>query len=271
MSIAAAVRTGSAVVLAADSRVTAPVIAGENPDGSVIRTSKVFDNGTKVAQDRSGSAIAAFTGYGGVDVQAAVRHFTGMNLSLWGCRDAQDARVAKASRQMARARVAYSFPGAEDLREMTAILAAPLQDSPAPRVWRIELSCEEPRVEEIRERPGLWLEGSIGFIFPALYGLGGPTATRLKEALGVDDATWEDALRSGSASVPANQINFEAMPLQDAIDFAAFCVRTQVAMSGFLPHQTSGGPVDVMTLEAGQKPRIRTFPGKSPGLPSAIP
>lgn len=61
-----------------------------------------------------------------------------------------------------------------------------------------------------------------------------------------------------------DQVNFETMPLQDAIDFAVFLAGVQIEMDRFLPGSPfCGGPIDVMVLRMVPTPEILTFPGKA--------
>ncbi len=54
------------------------------------------------------------------------------------------------------------------------------------------------------------------------------------------------------------------MPLQDAIDLAAFLAHVQVQMNRFLPEEKPcGGAIDVMVLQAMPTPTVISLPGKT--------
>ena len=75
MTILVAVRTGSAAVLAADSKVTAQAYVGTEPDGAPRYQRQTSDHGVKITEDGSSTAIAAFSGSSVIGEQSAVDYF----------------------------------------------------------------------------------------------------------------------------------------------------------------------------------------------------
>ncbi len=62
MTIAVAIKTGSAVVFAADSKVTTQGIAGLGDDGTPNLVTQTYDNAYKIAHDRSRRLMAMVAG-----------------------------------------------------------------------------------------------------------------------------------------------------------------------------------------------------------------
>jgi hypothetical protein len=66
MTIAIAIRTASAVVFAADSKITTSGIAGYEEDGTPRWVEQTYDNATKVVHDRSRTLMAMAAGYSNI-------------------------------------------------------------------------------------------------------------------------------------------------------------------------------------------------------------
>lgn len=82
MTILVAVRTGSALVMAADSKLTTNVPIGTKEDGTPNYVPQTYDHAVKITQDASSSAIAAFAGHGTIGEQNAVDYFARQHLDL---------------------------------------------------------------------------------------------------------------------------------------------------------------------------------------------
>jgi len=256
VSIAVAIKTGTAVVLAADSRVAAQAVDGTFPDGSPHFSTSYFDTARRLARDRTGSAIAAFTEADAIGLQASARHFTQHAARLSGSPEQQDEQIASVARKMSEARAAA--PRREPADSFALVVAVPLEIA-APRIWRLDLRAPEPLVIELLKRPGPWLEGAADHAFGLLFGPNGVNGVRLQRAIDVRDDAWAAGLCKISGWLPVNRIHFDGMPLRDAIDLATFLVRTQITMERFLPNPAAGGPIDVLTIEGGRTPVIRRF------------
>ena len=63
MTIAVAIRTGSAVVFAADSKVTTSGVVGINEDGSPRWLEQTYDNATKIVHDLNQHVMAMVVGH----------------------------------------------------------------------------------------------------------------------------------------------------------------------------------------------------------------
>jgi hypothetical protein len=75
MTVVVAVKTGSAAILAADSKLTTRCFAGFDPEGKPRFIDQTYDHAVKLVADRSETAIAAFAGNGNIGEQNAVDFF----------------------------------------------------------------------------------------------------------------------------------------------------------------------------------------------------
>jgi hypothetical protein len=273
MTVITIVRTGSAAVLAADSRVTTQATGGIEADGTPRLIPQTYDHAVKLVQDRSGSLIAAFAGYGNIGKQAAADYFSRLELAFPTATDAQDVRLRGIVDDMVTERKAFfkelNIPPGK-IPQTSAMLAAASVDRLAPRIWRVSLEGETSSVIEILQNPGVWVEGSSDLALTLLYGHTGVQWEELRRALGVGGDEFEKAASKARQLAPINRINFWSMPVQDAIDFAVFICSVQVDMEKFLPGiPACCGPIDVMTLELAPETRVRVFSGKALHHPMA--
>ena len=267
MTIVVAVRTGAAVVLAADSKLTTQAPAGRNPDGTIRYLPQTYDSAVKIVRDFSETSIAAFAGHGNIGEQNATDYFSRVQAQMYQPPEIQDQRLREIVDEMVVARRDFwtelGLP-LDQIPPTIVILAAAPQGATAPRVWRIELIGPEGAITEILKSAGVWFEGSIHMVMTLLYGLTGVQAEALRLELGVDQDVFSKALNSATDSSAIRQINFWTMPLQDAIDFAVFCAKLQVEMERFLPGMAAcGGPIDLMAVEMAPRPNILDLPGKA--------
>lgn len=267
MTVLVAVRTGSAAVLAADSKLSTQMKVGANEDGTPRLLPQTYDYAVKIVKDRSSTAIAAFAGFGNIGEQNAVDYFARLHLNLYVDAETQNAIVRDLAAGMVKERrkasEKYGF-AFKDAPQTSALIAAPPADGTAPRLWRIELVGEKVNVQDILLWPGVWLEGSVGMTLTLLYGLDAERGEALRARLKVEHEVLKEALNATVDSASVNKINFFTMPVQDAMDFALFCAKVQVEMERFLPGIAGcGGPIDLMTLEMAPEPTIRAFPGKT--------
>ena len=63
MTIEVAVKTGSAVVFAADSKVTTSAIGGYQENGDLLWAEQTYDNGVKLVHDRTARVMAMVAGH----------------------------------------------------------------------------------------------------------------------------------------------------------------------------------------------------------------
>lgn len=268
MTIAVAIRTGSAVVFAADSKLTTVGLEGFEEDGSPRWVDQTYDNATKVAHDRNKTLMAMAAGHASIGRVAATDFIARTSFANYGDAAAQDQGLAALVTSMVdekRRFWADSQVSEEQWRGPTMILAAPGPDGIDPRVWRIDLEGAGSETEEILTNPGLWLEGSYEEAYTLLYGFNTRILRRIGEQVGVEpQRMWDAAFHPQGWLRPIDRINFWAMPLQDAVDLAVFLATVQVQMDRFLPGTPAcGGPIDVMVLRMAPQPQIVVQPGKT--------
>jgi hypothetical protein len=266
MTVIVAVRTGSAVVLAADSKLTTQAVAGKNADGTPRWLPQSYDFATKVVEDASHTAVAAFAGNGNIGEHNASDYFARLSAHLNVTAVSQDARVSEIASDMALARKTLAAKigiGADQVPPTTVLLVAASDGATAPRVWRIELQSATPKIDEILKTPNVWFEGSTASIFALMYGAIPSYEFAIRGHPKMDQAVFDAAKTEALHHCPIKQINFWTMPIQDAMDFATFCATVQVEMERFLPGLAAcGGPIDLVIVETSPNRRIRQFPGK---------
>jgi hypothetical protein len=267
MTIAVAIRTGTAVVFASDSKVTTVAPSGVDVEGKPVFQHQSYDNAFKIVHDRTQTAMAMFVGtvnFGPVDAMSV---FSKMELGLDVSPPLQDTRIQElAANLQARRETVWGGLGLEKAKwpGPLVLLAAPPAQAVTPRLWHLDFSKGDPAIQELfLAGPGVFLEGSTQQALSLLYGFDTRLRMSLKDTLPASQPVMDEAFSKFSPDSPINKINFWAMPIQDAIDLAVFLAQVQIQMERFLPGlPTCGGPIDVMVMEMTPEPKIRFFPGK---------
>jgi hypothetical protein len=274
MTIAVAIRTGSTVVFAADSKVTVPGVVGIDADGNPRWDDQTYDNATKVVHDRSRTLMAMVAGYATIGQIAATDFIAMKSLQFLDNIDDQDKRVDDLVEEMFARKRAYwqqTQVAPEKWPGPTVLLAAPSVKENLPRVWRADLEGESPKISEILTEPGINLEGAYAEVFSLLYGYHFEVLSGFSKELNITKEMRLEAFKNMKVLRPIDKLNLWAMPVQDAIDMAVFLARVQVEMDRFLPgNPACGGPIDVMVLQMAPEPGIVTYPGKKPHHPQII-
>jgi hypothetical protein len=266
MTIAVAIRTGSAVVFAADSKITTLGLVGVEDTGEPRWQEQTYDNATKVVHDRSQTLMAIVAGSANIGQISTTDFISTQSLNFGKTEVDHDAKINELVAAMVERKSAYwkttqvppeKWPGP------TLLMAAPGPEHDNPRVWRVGLEGEGSRVSEILSEPGIKLEGAYDEVFSLLYGFHFEVFDGVRLALGISEDSMWDALKTMKALRPFDKLNLWAMPIQDAIDMAVFLATVQVEMDRFLPGTPAcGGPIDVMVLQMAPQPGILSIPGK---------
>lgn len=270
MTIAVAVKTSSAIIFAADSKVTTLGIAGIEQNGSPRMVEQTYDNATKVAHDRSKGLMAIVAGHANIGRVGAIDLISSKSFPVIFGETAsdQDRRIRDLVIELVAQKRAYwettnlapdQWPGP------TLLLAAPGPADSAPRLWRVDLSGPDSAVEELlKDNPGIRLEGSYASAFTLLYGYDLDVLHGVGVNLAKKPEEVSDALGKLAVLKPLDKLNLWAIPTQDAIDLAVFLAHVQEQMDRFLPGTPRcGGPIDVLVLQTAPEPGILTFPGKA--------
>jgi hypothetical protein len=273
MTIAIAIRTGSSVVFAADSKVTTRGIIGLKADGHPRWVDQTYDNATKVVHDAQRTMMAMVAGYGNIGQISATDFIMRRALGLHPDASTQDKALAGIVDGMVQVKKDFwstSKVPADQWPGPTLLVGAPGPDGINPRIWRIRLVGSSSQTRETLTRPGLRLEGSYNELFGLIYGSEPDVLNGIGRELYIrKDRLWK-ATDSPKVLRPVDKINFATMPIQDAIDFAVFLANVQVEMDRFLPGTPAcGGPIDVMVLRMSPQPNIDSFLGKTLHHPRA--
>lgn len=267
MTIAVAIRTGSAVIFAADSKVITRGIVGFEDDGSPRWVDQTYDNATKVTYDKTKHLMAMVAGHANVGASSATDFVSMWSLPQVSESDELDGPVKSLVSAMAEEKRSFwkKFESVDSKQWLgpTMIIAATGQGRATPRVWHANLDGEAFTLTEILERPGIWLEGSYVDAFTLLYGYNPDILEETRNLLGIEEQKLTEVLGARKTLSPIHKIALNGMPVQDAVDMAVFLATVQVQMDRFLPGQAAcGGPIDVMVLQTAPEPGIRAFPGK---------
>lgn len=269
MTIEISVKTGSAVVFAADSKVTTSAITGYGEDGDLIWADQTYDNGVKLVHDKTARVMAMVAGHANVGLLAATDVISRLSLGgeIGQSLEQQDAEIAHFVGRVVEQKTAYwettevehaKWPGPMILLACSAV------DGITPRVWRADLRGEGVALQEILKSPGIETEGSYDEVFTLLYGFDGAALSSICNNLGVTIDQWAEAFKNAKVLRPIDKLNLWSMPVQDAIDLAVFLATVQVEMDRFLPGTPAcGGAIDVMVLQMAPEPAIKTYPGKA--------
>jgi len=272
MTILVAVKTGTDLVVAADSKVTVDGFRGVGPDGKGIWAPHTFDNGTKIAISSTKSWVAAIAGsasLGPNPVDDLIREISVIGAPSRADQD-EDLKTI-VDELMEERRKAYEPSGVSsiDWPVTTLLLFSADPEGRGVRSWDVALVGDQPQVAPILEYPGIWLAGSFEFAYSLLYGAS-PEA--LASICRTHLIPFEARFKYQSNYVtPRSKINttIAGMPMQDAIDFAVAMVNTQITTERYLPGVPKcGGAVDVAIVHGFPKDTVSWFPGKEIRHPS---
>lgn len=271
MTIAIALRTNVAIVLAADSKLTTRGIGGLDANGNPVWIEQTYDNATKIVQDLHGDAIAVVAGSVGLGSTSIMDYLATSAVPLSTDPANQNTQIETFAEDLANLRAAYwkqSKVPEKQWPSAVILLGVASPSSQEPMAWRILLHGEKPEVLQILQTPLLWLEGSYVNAWSLLYGFHPEVISAIGRELKVaGQAIGEDviyqALQQLTALRPVDQLSLGVMPIQDAIELAVFLATTQVQMERFLPgNPRCGGPIDVVVLKTAPNKDILWFPGK---------
>ena len=266
MTIAVTVRTGSAVVFAADSKVTTSGIVGFNENGDPKWVEQTYDNATKVVHDHSQTIMAMVAGHANISQESAMDFFLSRDLQDLSRYSDQDQRLSTLIDSMVDQKKKFwenIRVSADEWRGPVILLAGPSTSGNVPRIWRIDLEGSGSQHSEVLKDPGIYLEGSYNESFGLLYGYEPSVLEGLRNRLGIDHEALGQAVQNLHVLRPIDKLSLWSMPLQDAIELAVFLVTVQIQMDRFLPGTLAcGGPIDVMVLQTVPTRAIISLPDK---------
>ena len=275
MTVLVAVRTLSAIIFAADSKLTTYGRVGFDEKGEAIIVPQTYDNATKIVSDQARTGMAAVAGSASMGKMSFMDYIASTTLPTLAEPGQQEKALDGVAQAMAALRAEYWSDVALERWPVTQLLVATSSpDSRSPLLWEVNFQGKEAKVELVGNR--VYFAGTYQRIFPLLYGydlyLVHAAAAELKA--GEQPVNPDDLLavlaRTLKVLKPIEQMNPHVMPIQDAVDFAYFLATTEIQMERFLPGEAAcGGPVDVMVLKTSPATEILWYPGKElhhPGL-----
>jgi hypothetical protein len=273
VTIAITIKTGSAVVFAADSKVTTTGLVGFKEDGEPNWVIQTYDNAYKVARDRERRLMAMVAGHANVGALPATDFINAVNFPESASVEEQDSHLHQLLQQMEAESRSYwqtSKLAEDQWPGPVLVFASAAPERRTARVWSGSIQGGKFTLNEILPEPGIFLEGSYSEVFALLYGIDFRKAPDVGKLLGVEDEKFIEAWKQSKVLSPIDKLNLYAMPAQDAMELAEFLATLQVEMDRFLPGEAAcGGPIDLMVLQLFPQPTIVEFLGKTLHHPGA--
>lgn len=262
MTIAITLKVNDGLVLAADSATTIPLV---NQDGKFVGTWGVYNNANKVFNLYRGLPIGAATWGLGVIGNASIalicKEFRGRLMGTnhrgetWKIdphRYAIEDVAEKFCRYIYSERYLGFFAGAESSPPLGFFLGGYSTGSEMAEEFIIEVndsgSCLGPRRLRPAEQGGITWNGQTEAITRLLMGYGTGLAPILTQHLGVGPADVPVVLDFITRQLGA-EVYHPLMPIQDAIDLAAFLADLSARYSRFTPGPTTvGGEIEIAAM-----------------------
>lgn len=269
MTVAVLIRTNTAAVFAADSKLTTSGLIGFDEAGEPQFVNQTYDNATKIVADTAGLGMAVVAGTAALGPGSVMDYIASSSVPRAADDATQEAAIRDFADGMAKLRAAYWHERkvSPDRWPVTVVMLAL---APAytnqPLTWRLLFQAENPEVLSVTNR--VYMEGSYDGAYSLLYGYRTDVIDDLARELKVGDQAVGEAaiyqtLRDTKVLRPIDKLSVHVMPIQDAVDLAVFLATAQVQMERFLPGEPScGGPIDVMVLKTSPKAEILWLPGK---------
>src|SRR5262245_17473979 len=228
MTIAVSIITNTAVIFAADSKLTTRGLVGFDTAGEPQFVNQTYDNATKIAGNIRRDAMAVVAGGGAIGPVSGADYIASSEIRPSSDPQQQADLIREFAVAMAKLRVDFwkNLKVPLDRWPITAVMMAVASyDAKTPRVWHLLFGEEEPTVAEIKT--SVYLEGSYDGAYSLLYGYRSDVMDALARDLRVDDKpVGEEAVYKSLAGAkvlrPIDKINTRVMPVQDAIDLAVF-------------------------------------------------
>ena len=269
MTIIATIKTGTDLVIAADSKVTTKGLGGF-VNGEPIWLDQTYDFSTKIAFSKNKCLTVAAAGqisFGDIQVLDKVSEYDTINRES---REEQHTDFMVLVNELNDIRLSYYRKmGIPDNNcPMTELIFAGADpEGRGVNVWSVTFQSSTPIVQEILKSLGVWLTGSAENAFTLMYNYNISSINEVAVALEMEGDGMNRAFNQLFS--PVKKINFAPMPLQDAMDMAMFLAKVQIQMERFLPGNAScGGPIDIAVVHGLPKNEVKWFPGKELRYPS---
>lgn len=265
MTIIAAVKTGTDLIVAADSKITTSGWVGKDHTGKPIWQEQTYDYGTKIAFSQGNfwtTAIAGQGSFGEHQISDIVSQYTSV---FFTSRSDQEIDLNKLVNKLKSIRNTayqeYQMPK-ESWPYTNILFFSSDPEGRGVRAWSVDLISEESRVKEILPYPRVYLAGSCEHSLTLLYNYNYNALKEVAATLELPINNLETALIEKYLP-PVERLNYSVMPMQDAIDFTTFLVKVQINMERFKPGTPKcGGAIDIAVVRGLPKHEIFWFPGK---------
>lgn len=267
MTIIAAVKTSTDLILAADSKVTTKGLGGKDSSGELRWLDQTYDYGTKIAHDTNRRWVVAVAGeasFGNTQVLDLVKQYVSPNFSTRQEQEkALNKFVAELNEERSLALRSINIPEKYwPLLSTELVICSSDPEGRGVRAWYVLYYSTDPYTKEILLEPSVYFVGSNEYALTLLYGHNFKATKEIAAALQVPEDTFTKHYFENFLS-PIYKINFRAMPIQDAMDFAAFLVKVQIYMERFLPGAPKcGGPIDIAVVHGLPRYTVSWYPGK---------
>jgi hypothetical protein len=260
MTIAVAIKTGSAVIFAADSKLTTQGFGGFDDKGEIIWRDQTYDSVYKIAHDRNLSLMAMAAGSANIGRTLATDFIMRYSFSASTEVDQQDKLIQQLAVDIEHEIVSFwntTKVPQDEWGGPSLWLAAAAPNQEDSRVWHGRFTSPQYSFEEVLKSPGIELDGSYREVYSLLYGMDWGNFEEIQQQLKITDEQLFEAIKNSRLAQVADKINFWSMPTQDAVDLTVFLANVQIQMDRFLPGEAvCGGPIDVMILQMTPNPAI---------------
>lgn len=268
ITILAAVKTSTDLVLASDSKVSTLGIGGIDQQGKPIYLNQAYDYATKISFSRNNVwtvGIAGAASIGAIGFNDIIQNLLPADVLVFSNRAEQDEKLNKLVSFIANIRLSYYYEelnlSPEFWDHTVLLIFSSDPEGRSVRGWRVFYFEDRFTSEEILNHPSVYLEGSYKHAFSLLYGYNVDVMNELAVTLDCD----KDSIFHGinTSIKPITMLNLGPMPLQDAIEFATFLIEVQIQMERFVPgNPVCGGPIDIAIVHGLPKNSVKWFPGK---------
>ncbi len=269
ITILAAVKTSTDLVLASDSKVSTLGIGGIDEHGNPIYLNQAYDYATKISFSPRNVwtvGLAGQASIGAIGISDIIQNMLPPDVLVFDSRTQQDEKLSDLVNFIANIRHSYYYETLTISPNLwsptTLFIFSSDPEGRSVRGWRVEFVEDRFASTEILCNPSVYLEGSYKHAFSLLYGYSTDIINELSASLDCET----DIIFQASNKIPIkpiNMINFGPMPLQDAIEFATFLVEVQIQMERFVPgNPVCGGPIDIAIIHGLPMHSVTWFPGK---------
>ena len=267
MTIAITIRTSSAVVFAADSKLSTAGLGGYKEDGTPIWLDQSYDNAYKVTHDKNRVLMAMVVGHANAGRVLATDFISSSAFRETASLEDQNKEIEVLGEVIANEISSYwetTKIEPSGWRTPTLILATASEDKRSARLWKGAFKPPKYEFTEFMESPGVDTDGTYNEVDSLLFGINWDFWADIRKQWNISNEQGHETIKNSKVLMPIHKLNFYAMPTQDAIDLAVFLAQVQVQMDRFLPGTAvCGGPIDVMVLQITPVPSIIEYFGKT--------